>query len=46
MQVPKVQEAFGSDGSVLVDAEGWERRTKVFLDDLGWAMEAKRRMEA
>jgi len=46
MQVPKVQEAFGSDGSVLVDPEGWERRTKVFLDDLGWAMEAKRRMEA
>lgn len=46
MQVPKVQEAFSSDGSVLVDAEGWERRTKVFLDDLGWAMEAKRRMEA
>lgn len=46
MQVPKVQEAFGSDGSVLVDHEGWERRTKVFLDDLGWAMEARRRMEA
>ncbi|MBP6312744.1 MAG: NAD(P)H-dependent oxidoreductase [Flavobacteriales bacterium] len=45
MQVPKVQEAFGDDGSVLQDAEGWERRTKQFLDDLGWAMEAKRRMD-
>lgn len=46
MQVPKVQEQFGDDGSVLMDAEGWERRTKVFLNDLGWAMEARRRMEA
>ncbi len=45
MQVPKVQEAFGPNGEVLADTEGWERRTKVFLDDLGWAMEAKRRME-
>ena len=31
MQVPKVQDAFGEDGSVLMDAEGWERRTGVFL---------------
>jgi len=46
MQVPKVQEAFGDDGSVLQDAEGWERRTKLFLDDLGWAMEARRRMDS
>lgn len=45
MQVPKVQEVFGEDGSVLQDQEGWDRRTKVFLDDLGWAMEAKRRMQ-
>ena len=46
MQVPKVQEAFGEDGSVLMDQEGWKRRTDVFLNDLGWAMEARRRMEA
>jgi len=46
MQVPKVQEAFGEDGSVLMDQEGWKRRTDVFINDLGWAMEARRRMEA
>ena len=46
MQVPNVQEAFGEDGSVLVDQEGWKRRTDVFLNDLGWAIEARRRMEA
>ena len=46
LQVPKVQEQFGEDGSVLMDQEGWERRTSVFLNDLGWAMEARRRMEA
>lgn len=46
MQVPKVGDQFGEGGSILMDQEGWERRTKVFLDDLGWAMEARRRMEA
>ncbi len=46
MQVPKVQEAFGEDGSVLMDQEGWKRRTDVFLKDLGWAIEARRRMES
>ena len=46
MQVPKVQEQFSEDGTVLMDQEGWERRTQVFLNDLGWAMEARRRMEA
>ncbi len=45
MQVPKVQEQFGEDGAALMDAEGWQRRVKVFLDDIGWAIEAKRRME-
>ena len=44
MQIPKVQEQFGADGSVLMDPEGWERRTNVFLNDLGWAIEARRRM--
>lgn len=46
MQVPKVQEQFGEGGTVLMDQEGWERRTNVFLNDLGWAIEARRRMEA
>ncbi|MBK6883065.1 MAG: NAD(P)H-dependent oxidoreductase [Flavobacteriales bacterium] len=45
MQVPKVQDAFGEDGSVLADEEGWKRRTDVFLKDLGWAIEARKRME-
>ena len=45
MQVPKVQEQFGEGGTILTDQEGWERRTNVFLNDLGWAMEARRRME-
>ena len=44
MQVPKVSDSFGENGVPLADSEGWERRTKTFLDDLGWAMEAKRRM--
>lgn len=44
MQVPKVQEAFGEDGSILMDQEGWKRRTDLFLKDLGWAIEATRRM--
>lgn len=43
MQVPKVQDAFDEEGHP-VDTEGWDRRTKVFLDDLAWAIEAKRRM--
>lgn len=46
MQVPKVQEQFSEDGTVLMDQEGWERRTQLFLNNLGWAMEARRRMEA
>lgn len=46
MQVPKMQEQFGDDGSVLMDEEGWKRRTDVFLNDLGWAVEATRRMQA
>lgn len=45
-QVPKVQEQFNEDGTPNGDAEGWARRTKAFLDELGWAVEAKRRMEA
>lgn len=46
LQVPKVHEQFDGNGDVLMDAEGWQRRTTTFLNDLGWAMEARRRMEA
>lgn len=45
MPVPKISEAFDEEGNP-VDPETWARRTKVFLDELGWAMEARRRMEA
>jgi NAD(P)H-dependent FMN reductase len=45
LPVPKVQEAFAEDGAPA-DPEGWAKRTKAFLDELGWAIEAKRRMEA
>jgi NAD(P)H-dependent FMN reductase len=44
MQVPKVQDQFGPDGDVLMDDEGWKRRTGAFLQDLEWAIEARRRM--
>lgn len=43
LPVPKVQEAFGEDGTPA-DPEGWAKRTKAFLDELVWAIEAKRRM--
>lgn len=45
LPVPKVSDAFDEGGNP-VDVEGWTKRTRVFLDELGWAMEAKRRMEA
>ncbi|MEO8588096.1 MAG: NAD(P)H-dependent oxidoreductase [Flavobacteriales bacterium] len=45
MPVPKVAEAFDETGQPA-DAEAWAKRTKAFLDELGWAMEARRRMEA
>lgn len=45
LPVPKVQEAFGEDGTPT-DPEGWAKRTKAFIDELVWAMEAKRRMQA
>ncbi len=43
MQVPTVKENFNEDGSPA-DAEAWARRTKAFLEELEWAMEAKHRM--
>lgn len=45
LPVPKVQDAFQEDGTPTADQEGWAKRTKAFLDELGWAIEAKRRME-
>lgn len=44
MPVPKVAESFDEEG-VPRDAEGWNKRTQALLDELGWAMEARRRME-
>jgi hypothetical protein len=41
--VPTVKENFNEDGSPA-DAEAWARRTKAFLEELEWAMEAKQRM--
>jgi NAD(P)H-dependent FMN reductase len=45
MQVPVVKDNFQEDGTPN-DAEAWERRTKAFLDELEWAMEATVRMKA
>lgn len=45
LQVPVVKDNFQEDGTAN-DQEAWARRTKVFLTDLEWAMEANRRMEA
>lgn len=45
LPVPKVQEAFSEDGTPA-DAEGWAKRTKAFIDELAWAVEAKKRMAA
>ncbi|MBK8500376.1 MAG: NAD(P)H-dependent oxidoreductase [Flavobacteriales bacterium] len=44
MPVPKVAESFSEEG-VPVDTEGWNKRTKALLDELGWAVEARRRMQ-
>jgi len=44
MPVPKIQEAFDEAGNPF-DAEAWSKRAKHVLDELGWAIEAKRRME-
>lgn len=43
LPVPKVQEAFNEAGEP-VDAEAWAKRTKAFVDELLWAIEARRRM--
>jgi hypothetical protein len=45
MQVPQIKDNFQEDGTPN-DPEAWERRTKAFLDELEWAMEAGSRMKA
>ena len=45
MPVPKVGDSFDEAGTP-VDPEGWAKRAKGLLDELDWAMEARRRMEA
>ncbi|HTA60915.1 MAG TPA: NAD(P)H-dependent oxidoreductase [Bacteroidia bacterium] len=41
--VPKVSESFNDQG-IPTDKEGTEKRVKSFLDELLWAIEAKKRM--
>jgi NAD(P)H-dependent FMN reductase len=43
--VPKVQDAFDADGNAS-DTEGVLKRTKVFVDELLWCIEAKKRMDS
>lgn len=44
LPVPKVEDAFTPEGTPL-DPEGWTKRTKPFVNELLWAVEAKKRME-
>jgi hypothetical protein len=41
--VPKVNEAFTETGEAN-DPATWAKRSKVFVDELLWAVEAKKRM--
>ncbi|MBL8001129.1 MAG: NAD(P)H-dependent oxidoreductase [Flavobacteriales bacterium] len=43
LPVPKVSEAFNEAGEPT-DPEAWAKRTKAFVDELLWAIEAERRM--
>ncbi|MBK7384305.1 MAG: NAD(P)H-dependent oxidoreductase [Flavobacteriales bacterium] len=45
MPVPKVGDAFAADGTPA-EPEAWAKRAHHLMDELGWAMEARRRMEA
>lgn len=45
LQVPTIKDNFQEDGTPN-DQEAWDRRTKVFLGDLQWAMDATKCMEA
>lgn len=42
--VPKVQENYSAEG-VPVDKEAVDKRAKIFIDELVWCIQAKRRME-
>jgi NAD(P)H-dependent FMN reductase len=42
--VPNVSKSFDETGNAL-DKEGTEKRAKVYLDELVWCVEAKKRME-
>ncbi len=44
MQVPTIKENFNDQGEPM-DKEAWERRTNAFLEQLFWAVEAKKRMD-
>jgi NAD(P)H-dependent FMN reductase len=44
MQVPQVKDNFQEDGTPN-DPEAWARRTKAFMEELEWAMEAVARMK-
>jgi len=43
LPVPKVNEAFNAEG-IPADPEAWAKRTKGFIDELLWAVEARKRM--
>ncbi|WKZ67201.1 MAG: NADPH-dependent FMN reductase [Flavobacteriales bacterium] len=45
MPVPHVQESF-DEGGAPVDPEIWAKRSGQLIQELSWAMEARRRMEA
>jgi NAD(P)H-dependent FMN reductase len=44
LQVPNVGDNF-NESCEPVDKEAWDKRAKVFLDGLVWAIEAKKRMD-
>ena len=45
MQVPTIKDNFNENGEPI-DKEAWEKRTTAFLDQLLWAIEAKKKMDA
>ncbi len=45
MQVPMIKENFNENGEPN-DKEAWAKRTTAFLDQLLWAIEAKKRMDS
>lgn len=45
MQVPTIKDNFNEEGEPI-DKEAWAKRTTAFLDQLFWAIEAKKRMDS